>query len=161
LQKVLDKLADDFFTISNRPEFIKEFEYYLKEFVGRENQLPFAENLMKKTDGAKYYLKREAKDDTAAHKKNNEIVQIGYANHMSVTRVIAEIGAGQYGVATATACAMFDIPCVIYMGKEDMERQAINVFKMELLGAEVVPVTAGQGRLKDAVDAALADLVEN
>jgi len=161
LQKVLDKLADDFYTISKRPDFIKEYEYYLKEFVGRENPLTFAENLTKKTGGAKIYLKREDLNHTGAHKINNVIGQILLAKHMGVTRVIAETGAGQHGVATATACAMFDIPCVIYMGEEDMERQAINVFKMELLGAEVVPVTAGQGRLKDAVDAALADLVEN
>lgn len=161
LQKVLDTLADDFYTISKRPDFIKEYEYYLKEFVGRENPLTFAENLTKKTGGAKIYLKREDLNHTGAHKINNVIGQILLAKHTGVTRVIAETGAGQHGVATATACAMFDIPCVIYMGEEDMERQAINVFRMELLNAEVVAVTAGQGRLKDAVDAALADLVEN
>src|SRR5699024_7744178 len=161
LQTVLDKLANDFYTISQRPDFIKEYEYYLKEFVGRENPLTFAENLTKKIGGAKIYLKREDLNHTGAHKINNVIGQILLAKHIGVTRVIAETGAGQHGVATATACAMFDIPCVIYMGEEDMDRQAINVFKMELLGAEVVPVTAGQGRLKDAVDAALADLVDN
>ena len=161
LQNVLDKLAKDFYTISKRPDFIKEYEYYLKEFVGRENPLTLAENLTEKTGGAKIYLKREDLNHTGAHKINNVIGQILLAKHMGVTRVIAETGAGQHGVATATACAMFDISCVIYMGEEDMDRQAINVFKMELLGAEVVPVTAGQGRLKDAVDAALADLVDN
>ena len=161
LQNVLDKLAKDYYTISKRPDFIKEYEYYLKEFVGRENPLTFAENLTEKIGGAKIYLKREDLNHTGAHKINNVIGQILLAKHIGVTRVIAETGAGQHGVATATACAMFDIPCVIYMGEEDMDRQAINVFKMELLGAEVVPVTAGQGRLKDAVDAALADLVDN
>src|SRR5699024_7261599 len=161
LQTVLDKLANDFYTISQRPDFIKEYEYYLKEFVGRENPLTFAENLTEKIGGAKIYLKREDLNHTGAHKINNVIGQILLAKHIGVTRVIAETGAGQHGVATATACAMFDIPCVTYMGEDDMDRQAINVFKMELLGAEVVPVTAGQGRLKDAVDAALADLVDN
>src|SRR5699024_3267750 len=161
LQTVLDKLANDFYTISQRPDFIKEYEYYLKEFVGRENPLTFAENLTEKVGGAKIYLKREDLNHTGAHKINNVIGQILLAKHIGVTRVIAETGAGQHGVATATACAMFDIPSVIYQGEEDMDRQAINVFKMELLGAEVVPVTAGQGRLKDAVDAPLADLVDN
>src|SRR5690625_5207553 len=161
LQTVLDELAVHFYSCMKDPAFEKEYRYYLREFVGRENPLTFAENLTNQVGGAKIYLKREDLNHTGAHKINNVIGQILLAKHIGVTRVIAETGAGQHGVATATACAMFDIPCVIYMGEEDMDRQAINVFKMELLGAEVVPVTAGQGRLKDAVDAALADLVDN
>src|SRR5690625_1273545 len=161
LQKVMDHLAEQFEHYKDDSEFMEEFRYYLKEYVGRESPLTFAKNLTKKVGGAKIYLKREDLNHTGAHKINNVIGQILLAKHIGVTRVIAETGAGQHGVATATACAMFDISCVIYMGEEDMDRQAINVFKMELLGAEVVPVTAGQGRLKDAVDAALADLVDN
>lgn len=161
LQKVLDQLAEKFYTFTKDPAFEEEFQYYLQEFVGRENPLTFAENLTKKVGGAKIYLKREDLNHTGAHKINNVIGQILLAKRMGATRIIAETGAGQHGVATATACAMFDIPCTIYMGKLDMERQALNVFRMELLGAKVAPVEAGQGRLKDAVDAALGDLVEN
>ena len=161
LQEVLDRLADDFYKISQEPDFIEEFNYYLKEFVGREIPLTLAKNLTKKAGGAKIYLKREDLNHTGAHKINNVIGQILLAKKMGATRIIAETGAGQHGVATATACSMFDIPCVIYMGELDMKRQELNVFRMELLGAEVVPVSSGQGRLKDAVDAALGDLVEN
>lgn len=161
LQEVLDRLADDFYKISQEPDFIEEFNYYLKEFVGRESPLTLAKNLTKKAGGAKIYLKREDLNHTGAHKINNVIGQILLAKKMGATRIIAETGAGQHGVATATACSMFDIPCVIYMGELDMKRQELNVFRMELLGAEVVPVSSGQGRLKDAVDAALGDLVEN
>lgn len=161
LQEVLDRLADDFYKISQEPDFIDEFNYYLKEFVGRESPLTLAENLTKKVGGAKIYLKREDLNHTGAHKINNVIGQILLAKKMGATRIIAETGAGQHGVATATACSMFDIPCIIYMGELDMKRQELNVFRMELLGAKVVPVSAGQGRLKDAVDAALGDLVEN
>ncbi|MBO1002559.1 tryptophan synthase subunit beta [Pseudogracilibacillus auburnensis] len=161
LQTVLDGLADAFETHKDDPDFKEEFRYYLWEYVGRENPLTFAQNLTKKIGGAKIYLKREDLNHTGAHKINNAIGQILLAKRMGATRVIAETGAGQHGVATATACAMFDIPCTIYMGKHDTERQALNVFRMELLGAKVVPVEAGQGRLKDAVDAALGDLIEN
>lgn len=161
LQEVLDRLADDFYKISQEADFIDEFNYYLKEFVGRESPLTLAENLTKKVGGAKIYLKREDLNHTGAHKINNVIGQILLAKKMGATRIIAETGAGQHGVATATACSMFDIPCIIYMGELDMKRQELNVFRMELLGAKVVPVSAGQGRLKDAVDAALNDLVEN
>lgn len=161
LQKVLTMLAEQFEKYRNEPEFEEEFRYYLKEYVGRENPLTFARNLTKQVGGAKIYLKREDLNHTGAHKINNVIGQILLAKRMGVTRVIAETGAGQHGVATATACAMFGMDCTIYMGKLDTERQALNVFRMELLGAKVVPVDKGQGRLKDAVDAALNDLVEN
>lgn len=161
LQSVLDRLADVFYTYKDDPEFQEEFRYYVKEYVGRENPLTYAKNLTEKLGGAKIYLKREDLNHTGAHKINNAIGQILLAKRMGATRVIAETGAGQHGVATATACAMFNIPCTIYMGKHDTERQALNVFRMELLGAKVVAVEEGQARLKEAVDAALGDLVEN
>ena len=161
LQTVLDRLAEAFETYKDDEEFLTDFRYYLKEYVGRDNPLTLAQNLTEKLGGAKIYLKREDLNHTGAHKINNTIGQILLAKRMGATRVIAETGAGQHGVATATACAMFNISCTIYMGKHDMERQALNVFRMELLGAKVVPVTAGQARLKDAVDAALNDLIEN
>ncbi len=161
LQKVMNILEENFLREKDDPEFIEEFKYYLKEYVGRENPLTFAQNLTKKLGGAKIYLKREDLNHTGAHKINNAIGQILLAKRMGAKRIIAETGAGQHGVATATACAMFDMECVIYMGKVDTERQSLNVFRMELLGAKVVPVEKGQGRLKDAVDEALNDLMEN
>jgi tryptophan synthase beta chain len=161
LQEVLDYLAEQFYKFKDDPGFIAEFKYYLKEYVGRENPLTFAQNLTAKLGGAKIYLKREDLNHTGAHKINNVLGQILLAKRMGAKRVIAETGAGQHGVATATACAMFGMDCVIYMGAEDTRRQALNVFRMELLGAKVVPVNKGQGRLKDAVDEALNDLIEN
>lgn len=161
LQTVLDELAKAFETYKDDPEFKADFKYYLKEYVGRENPLTLAENLTKQIGGAKIYLKREDLNHTGAHKINNTIGQILLAKRMGATRIIAETGAGQHGVATATACAMFNIPCTIYMGEVDIKRQALNVFRMELLGAKVVSVNDGQGRLKEAVDAALNELVEN
>jgi tryptophan synthase beta chain len=161
LQEVLDILEENFLKEKDNPEFIEEFNYYLKEYVGRENPLTLAKNLTKQLGGAKIYLKREDLNHTGAHKINNAIGQILLAKRMGAKRIIAETGAGQHGVATATACAMFDMECVIYMGKVDTERQALNVFRMELLGAKVIPVEKGQGRLKDAVDEALNDLVQN
>lgn len=161
LQEVMNILEEQFLQYKDDPEFQREFKFYLKEYVGRENPLTFAENLTKQLGGAKIYLKREDLNHTGSHKINNVLGQILLAKRMGAKRVIAETGAGQHGVATATVCAMFGMECVIYMGKLDTERQALNVFRMELLGAKVVPVEAGQGRLKDAVDAALGDLVEN
>ncbi|WP_096273939.1 tryptophan synthase subunit beta [Paucisalibacillus globulus] len=161
LQKVLGILDAEFEKYKDDPDFQEEFRYYLREYVGRENPLTFARNLTNKLGGAKIYLKREDLNHTGAHKINNVIGQILLAKRMGATRIIAETGAGQHGVATATACAMFDIPCTVYMGKVDTKRQALNVFRMELLGAKVIPVEKGQGRLKDAVDAALEDLVAN
>jgi tryptophan synthase beta chain len=161
LQLVMNELEAQFIRYKDDPEFIDEFKFYLKEYVGRENPLTLAENLTKKIGGAKIYLKREDLNHTGAHKINNAIGQILLAKRMGAKRIIAETGAGQHGVATATACAMFGMECIIYMGKLDTERQALNVFRMELLGAKVVPVEKGQGRLKDAVDEALGDLVQN
>lgn len=161
LKKVLAELENTFETAQNDPAFQNEFDHYLTEYVGRENPLTFAKNLTDKTGGAKIYLKREDLNHTGAHKINNVIGQILLAKRMGVSRIIAETGAGQHGVATATAAAMFGMTCSIYMGQEDIERQALNVFRMQLLDAEVIPVESGQGRLKDAVDAALNDLVEN
>lgn len=161
LQEVLDYLADQFHTYKSDPEFIAEYRYYLREYVGRESPLTLAQRLTDKLGGAKIYLKREDLNHTGSHKINNVVGQILLAKRMGAKRVIAETGAGQHGVATATACAMFDMECVIYMGAEDTRRQALNVFRMELLGAKVVPVSKGQGRLKDAVDEALNDLVAN
>lgn len=161
LQLVLNEIEAQFLKYKDDPDFIEEFNYYLKEYVGRENPLTYAENLTKQMGGAKIYLKREDLNHTGAHKINNAIGQILLAKRMGAKRIIAETGAGQHGVATATACAMFGMECIIYMGKLDTERQALNVFRMELLGAKVIPVEKGQGRLKDAVDEALADLVQN
>ena len=161
LQRVMNILEENFLRYKDDREFQEELAYYLREYVGRDNPLTFAENLTKQTGGAKIYLKREDLNHTGAHKINNAIGQILLAKRMGARRIIAETGAGQHGVATATACAMFGMDCVIYMGKVDTERQALNVFRMELLGAKVVAVEKGQGRLKDAVDEALNDLVAN
>lgn len=161
LQEVLSYLAEQFNKYKNDPEFNKEYRYYLREYVGRENPLTYAEHLTKKLGGAKIYLKREDLNHTGSHKINNALGQALLAKRMGVKRVIAETGAGQHGVATATVCAMFGMECVIYMGAEDMKRQSLNVFRMELLGAKVVAVDKGQGRLKDAVDEALNDLIAN
>ncbi|MDR6124478.1 tryptophan synthase beta chain [Bacillus sp. SLBN-46] len=161
LQQVMNELEEQFLRYKDDPEFIEEFNYYIKEYIGRENPLTYAENLTKQIGGAKIYLKREDLNHTGAHKINNAIGQILLAKRMGAKRIIAETGAGQHGVATATACAMFGMECIIYMGKLDTERQALNVFRMELLGAKVVAVEKGQGRLKDAVDEALGDLVQN
>ncbi|WP_428908252.1 tryptophan synthase subunit beta [Niallia sp. Krafla_26] len=161
LQKAMDHIEEAFLRYKNDPEFLKEYEYYLKEYVGRENPLTYAENLTNKLGGAKIYLKREDLNHTGAHKINNVLGQILLAKKMGINRIIAETGAGQHGVATATACALFGMECVIYMGKKDTERQALNVFRMELLGAKVVAVDKGEGHLKEAVDEALNDLMEN
>jgi tryptophan synthase beta chain len=161
LQEVLDYLEDQFFKYKDDPEFNAEFKFYLREYIGRENPLTYAARLTERLGGAKIYLKREDLNHTGSHKINNVIGQILLAKRMGAKRVIAETGAGQHGVATATACAMFGMDCTVYMGEEDTRRQALNVFRMELLGAKVVPVSKGQGRLKDAVDEALNDLVQN
>ncbi|MFD2867619.1 tryptophan synthase subunit beta [Kurthia populi] len=161
LQNVLSILEENFNKYKDDADFKKELDYYFSEYVGRKSPLYFAENLTTRLGGAKIYLKREDLNHTGSHKINNVLGQILLAKRMGAHRIIAETGAGQHGVATATVCAMFKMDCVIYMGAEDMKRQALNVFRMELLGAKVVAVTDGQGRLKEAVDAAFADLVEN
>ena len=143
------------------PAFHAEFEYYLREFCGRPTPLYLAERLTRELRGAKIYLKREDLLHTGAHKINNCIGQALLARRMGKRRVIAETGAGQHGVATATVAAMFGMECVIYMGAVDCARQALNVYRMKLLGAEVVPVTAGQQTLKEAINEAMRDWVTN
>lgn len=143
------------------PEFQKELSYYQKEYIGRANPLYFAENLTKESKGAKIYLKREDLNHTGAHKINNTVGQILLAKRMGKKRIIAETGAGQHGVATATVCALFNMQCTVYMGSVDCERQKLNVFRMKMLGAEVIPVTSGTATLKDAVDEALMDYAQH
>lgn len=137
------------------PSFQKELDYYLKQYVGRETPLYFAERLTEKVGGAKIYLKREDLNHTGAHKINNAIGQALLAKRMGKKKIVAETGAGQHGVATATACALLDMECIVYMGAEDVRRQQLNVFRMELLGTKVVAVEKGSATLKDAVNEAL------
>ena len=141
--------------------FADEMDYWLKHYVGRPSPLYFARRLSAHWGGAKVYFKRDELNHTGAHKINNCIGQILLAQRMGKTRIIAETGAGQHGVATATVCALFDLPCTVYMGEVDIERQKPNVFRMKLLGAEVVPVTSGSKTLKDAMNEALRDWVTN
>ncbi|WP_122286562.1 tryptophan synthase subunit beta, partial [Pseudomonas syringae group genomosp. 3] len=143
------------------PEFIKEMAYFQRDYIGRPNPLYFAERLTEFCGGAKIYFKREELNHTGAHKINNCIGQVLLAKRMGKKRLIAETGAGMHGVATATVAARFGLPCVIYMGATDIERQQANVFRMKLLGAEIVPVTSGTGTLKDAMNEALRDWVTN
>ena len=142
-------------------KFQEEFAYYLKDYVGRPSPLYLAERLTKKIGGAKIYLKRDELNHTGSHKINNCLGQILLAKKMGKKRVIAETGAGQHGVATATVCALFSLPCTVYMGAKDVERQAANVFRMKLLGAEVIPVTSGSQSLKNAINEAMRDWITN
>ena len=143
------------------PEFQRDFDYYAAHYTGRPSPLYFAQSLTESLGGAKVYFKRDELNHTGSHKINNTLGQILLAKRMGKSRIIAETGAGQHGVATATVCALFDLPCVVYMGATDIERQAPNVFRMKLLGAEIVPVTSGTGTLKDAMNDALRDWVAN
>ncbi|MBX4260136.1 tryptophan synthase subunit beta [Clostridium estertheticum] len=143
------------------PEFIAKYKYYLKNYAGRETPLYYAEHLTKKLGGAKIYLKREDLNHTGAHKINNALGQILLAIRMGKKRIIAETGAGQHGVATATVAAMFGLECEVFMGEEDIQRQSLNVFKMKMLGAKVTSVTTGTGTLKDAVNEAMKNWVGN
>jgi len=143
------------------PTFQAEIDYFAKHYVGRPSPLYFAERLTEHFGGAKIYFKRDELNHTGAHKINNCLGQILLARRMGKTRIIAETGAGQHGVATATVCARFDLPCIVYMGEEDIERQKPNVFRMKLLGAEVIPVKSGSRTLKDAMNEALRDWVAN
>ena len=161
LMEPLNELTRVYHAVRKDPEFKKELQYYLREYVGRPTPLYFAERMTEQLGTAKIYLKREDLCHTGAHKINNSMGQILLAKRMGKKRIIAETGAGQHGVATATVCAMFGMECVIYMGKVDMERQALNVFRMESLGATVVPVTVGQQTLKEAVNEAMRDWVTN
>src|SRR5438552_2092175 len=161
LMHPLQELEEEYWRAQTDPEFKREFEYYLREFCGRPTPLYLAERMTRELGGAKIYLKREDLLHTGAHKINNCIGQILLARRMGKTRIIAETGAGQHGVATATVAAMVGLECVIYMGSVDCERQALNVFRMKMLGAEVVPVHAGQKTLKEAVNEAMRDWVTN
>ena len=143
------------------PKYQEELDYFLKHYVGRPSPLYYAERMTEHLGGAKIYFKRDELNHTGAHKINNVLGQILLARRMGKTRIIAETGAGQHGVATATACARFGLPCVVYMGAVDVERQKPNVFRMKMLGAEVVPVQSGARTLKDAMNEALRDWVTN
>lgn len=162
IQVLLDQLEETFEIYRNNPEFIAEYQGYLKDYAGRETPLYFAESLTKELGGAKIYLKREDLNHLGSHKLNNVLGQILLAKRMGKTRVIAETGAGQHGVATAAVAARFGLGCDVYMGAEDVKRQRLNVFRMEMMGARVHAVTDGTQTLKEAVDAAfgawMADL---
>ena len=161
LMHPLQELEAEYFRAQHDPEFQRELSYYLTEFVGRPTPLYFAERLTNDLGGAKIYLKREDLNHTGAHKINNALGQMLVAKRMGKTRIIAETGAGQHGVATATVSAMFGMKCCIYMGAVDCQRQELNVYRMKMLGAEVVPVHAGQKTLKEAVNEAMRDWVTN
>lgn len=161
LEKALEDIAENFYKYIEDEEFLQELKFYQENYIGRPSLMYYAERLTEKIGGAKIYLKREDLNHTGAHKINNALGQILLAKRMGKKRIIAETGAGQHGVATATVCAMFGMDCTVYMGEKDTERQALNVFRMELLGAKVVPVTKGDRALKDAVDEALKDLISN
>ena len=161
LMSPLLELEDAYMSLREDSDFQEEFQYYLREYVGRPNPLYYAERLTEALGGARIYLKREDLNHTGAHKINNTIGQILLARRMGKNRIIAETGAGQHGVATATVASKFDMECEVYMGEEDIERQALNVFRMKLLGTTVVPVDSGSRTLKDAINAAFRDWVTN
>ena len=161
LMTPLYELTEEYESAKQDAEFNRGLNEYLKEFAGRPTNLYFAERLSEHCKGAKIYFKREDLLHTGAHKINNAIGQALLAKRMGKKRIIAETGAGQHGVATATVCAKFGLKCVVYMGSHDVERQAPNVFRMKLLGAEIIPVTSGRGTLKDAMNDALRDWVTN
>ena len=161
LMPLILKLEKEYELAKTDQHFWNEMQNFLTDYVGRPSPLYFSERLTNYFEGAKIYLKRDELNHTGAHKINNVLGQILLARRMGKTRVIAETGAGQHGVATATICARFGLNCIVFMGKTDVERQAPNVFRMKLLGAEVIPVTSGRGTLKDAMNEALRDWVTN
>ena len=161
LKEKLNIIEKEFKKAKKDKGFKKEYQYYLKEYVGRPSPLYYAKNLTKYAGGAKIYLKREDLNHTGAHKINNALGQALLAKHMGKTHIIAETGAGQHGVATATVCSLLNIKCTIFMGKEDIKRQHVNVEKMKLLGANVISVTRGNGTLKEAVDEAFEYLLKH
>ncbi|PTV92938.1 tryptophan synthase beta chain [Halanaerobium saccharolyticum] len=161
LMPALDELEEVYLEMKEDPDFINELKSLLADYSGRPTSLYYAEQLTRHYGGAKIYLKREDLNHTGAHKINNTLGQILLAKKMGKKRIIAETGAGQHGVATATVAARFNLDCEIYMGAEDIERQALNVYKMEMLGAEVIPVTSGTQTLKDATNEAIRDWVTN
>ena len=161
LKEKLNEIEEEFLKAKEEKKFNEQYLYYLKQYVGRPTALYFAENLTKHVNGAKIYLKREDLNHTGAHKINNAIGQVLLAKRMNKTHIIAETGAGQHGVATATVCSLFNIKCTIFMGKEDIKRQRVNVEKIKLLGADIVEVTKGAGTLKEAVDEAFEYLINH
>jgi len=161
LMPALEELEKGFKKFVNNREFQKELTYYLREFAGRPTPLYLAENLTKRIGGARIYLKREDLVHGGAHKLNNTLGQALLAKKMGKKRIIAETGAGQHGVATAIAASALDLECKVYMGLEDVERQKLNVFRMELLGAKVIPVKSGSQTLKDAINEAMRDWLAN
>jgi len=161
LMPLIMEVEKEYNNIKKDSSFKKEFNYYLEKFVGRPSPLFFAERITEDLKGPKIYFKRDELNHTGAHKINNCIGQILLAKKMGKKRIIAETGAGQHGVATATVCALFNLPCIIYMGEKDIERQSPNVFRMKLLGAEIKSVSSGSKSLKDAMNEALRDWVTN
>lgn len=161
LMPALEELTEKYLQARDEPEFQAELGYYLREYVGRPTPLYFAERLTEHCGGARIYLKREDLNHTGAHKINNALGQVLLAKRMTKPRIIAETGAGQHGVATATACALLGFQCEVYMGSEDIARQRLNVFRMKLLGAKVNPVESGSKTLKDAMNEAFRDWVTN
>ncbi len=161
LMAVLAQLQKEFSALKSDKRFQREFQFYLREYAGRPTNLYLADRLSRHLKRLKVYLKREDLLHTGAHKINNTLGQILVARRMGKTRIIAETGAGQHGVATATAAALFGLKCEVYMGTEDIERQALNVFRMKLLGAKVIPVASGSRTLKDAMNEAIRDWVTN
>ena len=157
LMNEIIRLEEAYEYYKNDPEFVQELDTLLKEYAGRPSLLYYAERMTKDLGGAKIYLKREDLNHTGAHKINNCLGQALLAKKMGKTRLIAETGAGQHGVATATAAALFGMECVVFMGEEDTIRQALNVYRMRLLGAKVIPVTSGTATLKDAVSEAMRE----
>ena len=161
LMPLIEEVEQEYNSVRNDGKFQKEFDYYLKNYVGRPSPLFFAKRITEDLGGAKIYFKRDELNHTGAHKINNCMGQILLAKRMGKKRIIAETGAGQHGVATATVCALFGLPCIIYMGEKDIERQSPNVFRMKLLGAEIKSVSNGSKSLKDAMNEALRDWVTN
>ena len=161
LMPLILELEKEYKVAKKDTNFAKEIKYWNKHYIGRPSPLYFASRITKKLGGAKVYFKRDELNHTGAHKINNCIGQILLAKRMGKPRIIAETGAGQHGVATATVCALFGLPCTVYMGAKDIERQAPNVFRMKLLGANIVPVVSGSQTLKDAMNEALRDWVSN
>ena len=161
LMPLILELQEEYTAAKSDPEFQRQLAYFQGDYVGRPSPLYFAERLTEHLGGASVYFKREELNHTGAHKINNCIGQVLLAKQMGKKRIIAETGAGMHGVATATVAARFGLPCIIYMGETDIERQQTNVFRMKLLGAEIIPVTSGTGTLKDAMNEALRDWVTN
>jgi tryptophan synthase beta chain len=161
LMPALYELENAFHDSQKDPQFTKRLQNYYRDYAGRPTPLYFAENLTRYAGGAKIYLKREDLNHTGSHKLNNCLGQVMLARQMGKNRIIAETGAGQHGVATATVCALFQTECHIYMGAQDVERQALNVFRMQVMGAQVIPVSSGSKTLKDAINEAMRDWIAN